>query len=82
MSASAWLYKHPWINITMKKIINKPITLMTHIVCESKLHSVVRSSMHPCQETEWQSGVWLCIMPGLPMHLVQELDVDTVGTAG
>ena len=22
--------------------------------------------------------MWSCIMPGLPMHLVQELDVDTV----
>ena len=27
----------------------------------------------------WQSGVWLCIMPGMPMHLVQELNVGTVG---
>ena len=38
-SSSAWLYKHRWIT---------PSTLMTHIVCESKLHSVLRSSMHPC----------------------------------
>ena len=37
-SSSALLYKHQWIT---------PSTLMTHIVCESKLHSVLRSSMHP-----------------------------------
>ena len=37
-SSSAWLYKHQLIT---------PSKLMTHIVCESKLHSVLRSSMHP-----------------------------------
>ena len=26
----------------------------------------------------WQSGMRSCIMPGLPTHLVQELDVGTV----
>ena len=30
------------------------------------------------QETGGQSGVWSCIMPGMPMHLVQELNVGTV----
>ena len=49
-SASAWLYKHPWI-----KSKNKSRRSMTHIACESKLHSVVRSSMHPC------SGNWVAI---------------------
>ena len=27
----------------------------------------------------WQSGVLLCIMPGMSMFLVQELNVRTVG---
>ena len=29
-SASAWLYNHPWINMSK----NKPSTFMTHIDCE------------------------------------------------
>ena len=29
-------------------------------------------------ETGWQSGVWSWHMPGLPTHLVQELNVGTV----
>ena len=36
---------------------------------------------HPCthaQDTRWQSGMHLCIMPGLPTILVQELNVGTV----
>ena len=41
--ASAWLYKHQWL--TCQK--NKPNLSMTHEACESKLRSVVRSSMHP-----------------------------------
>ena len=39
---------------------------------------------HPCihaQETGWQSGARSCIMPGLPTHLVQELNVGTVYAA-
>ena len=43
-SGSVWLYKHPWI--TCPK--SKPSTSMTHVACESKLRSVVRSSMQPC----------------------------------
>ena len=75
-SASAWWCKHPWI--TCQK--NKPSTSMTHVACKSKLRSVVRSG-HPCihaQETGCQLGVQSCIMPGLPMHFVQELNVGTV----
>ena len=34
---------------------NKPNTLMTHEACESKLRSVVRSSMHP------YPGNWVAI---------------------
>ena len=30
------------------------------------------------QETVWRLGVWSCHMPGLPTHLVQELNVGTV----
>ena len=48
---------------------------MTHVAFESELRSVARSSMHP------GPGNWVsigCIMPGLPTHLVQELNVGTV----
>ena len=41
-SASACLYKHSWI----KRQKNKPSTSSTQVACKSKLHSVVRSSMH------------------------------------
>ena len=38
-----------------------------------------RLFMHPCrQETGWQSVMRSCILPGLPTHLVQELNVGTV----
>ena len=40
-SASVWLFKYP----LMSK--NKPSTSMTHVACESKLRSVVRSFIHP-----------------------------------
>ena len=33
------------------------------------------------QETGWQSGVRLYVMPRLPTHIVQELNVDTVHVA-
>ena len=52
---------------------------MTHVSCDKKLRSFVRSSVHPiAQEIGGQSGMWLCIMPGLPMHLKQELNVGTI----
>ena len=35
-----WLYKYPWVTCY------KPQTLMTHVACETKLLSVVRSSIH------------------------------------
>ena len=50
---------------------------MIHEAYESKLRSVVRSSMHSCQGN-WVSAVQSCIMPGMPTHLVQELNVGTV----
>ena len=40
-SSSAWLYKHPWITCQN----NYPSTSMTHVACESKLRSILRSSM-------------------------------------
>ena len=65
-SASTWLNKHPWITFQE----NKPSTSITHVACESKLHSVVRSFMYPCPGKS-------CILPGLPTHLVQELNAGT-----
>ena len=35
------MYKHPWIK-------NKPSTSMVKVACESKLRSVMRSSIKPC----------------------------------
>ena len=92
---------------------------MTHVAYESKLRSVIRSSIHqcqgnwlaightvvyyaraahtfsarikcrhctfsrediydPCRGTVWQLGERFCIMPGLRIYLVQELNVSTV----
>ena len=43
-SVSAWLFRHS--GTTCQKT-NNPSTSMTHVVCESKLRAVARSSMHP-----------------------------------
>ena len=54
---------------------------MTNIACESKLYYVVSSGTCGRIHThinEWQSGMRLCIMPKLPVHVVQELNVGTV----
>ena len=51
---------------------------MTHVACESKVYSVVRSFIHPWPKTGLQSDVRSCIMLGMPTHLVQELNVGTV----
>ena len=48
---------------------------MTHV------RSVVRSSMHPCPGNWVQSSVLLYIMSDLPVHLVQELNICTVGVS-
>ena len=45
---------------------------------------VVWSRGHPCihaQGTGWQLGQWSCIIPGLPAHLVQELNIGTVNAS-
>ena len=57
---------------------NKPTTSIARIACESKLRSVLTSSMHPWSRNCWQSGVRSRIMPGLCTHLVQEFNVGTV----
>ena len=47
---------------------------MTHVAKEPKLR-------HQCthaKENRWQLGVRPCIMPELPTHLVQELNVCIV----
>ena len=52
---------------------------MTHEACESKIRSVVRSETFgriQAQVTSWQSGVRSCNMPGMPAHLVQELNIS------
>ena len=43
-SASTRLYTNPWITLQE----HKPSTSITHVACESKLHSAVSSFMHPC----------------------------------
>ena len=51
---------------------------MINVACETKLRSVVRSSLHPCPENLGQSGLRSCILSGLPTYLVQELHTGTV----
>ena len=43
VSASAWLYTHPWTTCQR----NKPGISMTCVACESKLRLVLRSSLMP-----------------------------------
>ena len=52
---------------------NKPRTSMTHVACESKLRSVVKSTMHPCPGN-WMGNGRLVVST----HLVQELNVSIV----
>ena len=67
-------------NIHGLHVNNKPITSMTHVASESKLGSVLRSSMHLCL------GTWVAIrravvfLRKLPMHLVQELNAGIVAS--
>ena len=48
--------------------------------CTNTHGSVLRSSCIHTQEKGWQSGVRSCIMPRLPTHLVQELNVGIVAS--
>ena len=54
---------------------NKPSTSMTHVAWET---ATFRSSMHPCVGKCVVIGHASCIMPRLPTHSVQELNVGTV----
>ena len=60
---------------------NKPGTSTTHVSADLKLRSVVQSvtcgSIHAA-ETGLQSDVRSCIVSGLPMLLVQELNAGNV----
>ena len=51
---------------------------MTNVACESKLRSIVRSSMHPCPGYWVVIGFVVVYYVWYAMHLVQELDVGTV----
>ena len=51
---------------------------MTHIACETKLLSVVRSSIHSWPGNLVAIGHAVVYYARLPMHLVQELNVGTV----
>ena len=46
---------------------------MTHVAQSSKLREAI-----PVQDPRWLSDMRSCIMPWLPTHLVQELNVGTV----
>ena len=66
--------KHP--GITCQKVSQshkKPRSLRI----ESTFSREVNTCIH-AQQTGWQSGVLWCILPGLPTHLEQELNVGTV----
>ena len=61
---------------------NTSNTLMKHVACKSKLGSVVRSYIRPCQgKLEDLSVERSWILPGLPTHLVWKLKVGTVAVA-
>ena len=53
---------------------------MTQIAWRIKEISVVRSGTYSVHETGWKSAARSCILPGLPAHLVQELNAGTVLT--
>ena len=51
---------------------------MTRVACESKLRSVVRSSMHPFSGNWMAVGHMVVYYAGLGTHLLQELNDGTV----
>ena len=51
---------------------------MTHVASQSKLLSVVRSSMHTWPGNWVAIGCEVVYDAWLPMHLVQELNIGTV----
>ena len=74
----------PFHSCTSRPGVSQWITMntwMTHVACEWKSRSVVRSRTYsriPAQETVWQSGVRSCIMLGQATHLVLELNAPTL----
>ena len=73
-SASAWLYKHQWIECQK----NKPSTSKANVALNQIHVQLLGHLRFHAQKTGWRSGVRSCIMSGLPTHLVQELNVGTV----
>ena len=68
-----------WIMDNMDNMSkNKLSTSVVHVFCESKLRSVGRSSMHPCQGNCVAIGRAVVYTPGLPWYFVQESNVGTV----
>ena len=63
-SASAWLYKHPWMNNMSKKQINDPRSLPIKVTFRSMPRKL-----------GGESGMWSCFMPRQPRHLMQESDI-------
>ena len=57
---------------------DKTSTSVTSVACESKLRSVLRSSVHPRPGNWVSTGRAVVSMSGMPMHLVHALNVCTV----
>ena len=55
---------------------NKGSTILTHVVCKSKYVCELRLSMHPYPENCVAIGH--AVVDGVPMRLVQKLNVSTV----
>ena len=71
-SVSAWSYKLPWITYQEEaKHFNDPRSLPINATYSCEV-------IHASLPSWWQPGVQSCIKPGLPMHLVQELNAVTV----
>ena len=68
--------QHPW-KICQR---NMPCTSMINAAGQPKLHLGVRiGTCGPIHAQDgWRSGVRSCIMPGLPTHIVHELNAGTV----
>ena len=59
------IVQKPAGNMSTDMSIKMPSTAMTQVACESKVCSVVRSSLHPAPGCGSQTDVQSCIMPGL-----------------
>ena len=75
MSVSAWLYKNTMDS--MSKIKAKHINDLHRLQIKASFSYEV-SHAFMSMKTWWSTGLWSCNMPGLPTHLVQELNVSTV----